>query len=30
LRYVEQAPELAANSSPDAAFADDEGDEVAG
>ena len=30
LRYVEQAPELASNSSPDAAFADDEGDEVAG
>jgi exoribonuclease-2 len=30
LRYVELAPELAANSSPDAAFADDEGDEVAG
>jgi exoribonuclease-2 len=30
LRYVEQAPELASNSSPDAAFADDEGDDVAG
>jgi len=30
LRYLEQAPELAANSSPDAAFADDEGDDVAG
>ena len=30
LRYLELAPELAANSGPDAAFADDEGDEVAG
>ena len=30
LRYVEQAPELVSNSSPDAAFADDESDEVAG
>ena len=30
LRYVEQAPELVSNSSPDAAFADDEGDERAG
>ncbi|MDP2826764.1 MAG: RNB domain-containing ribonuclease [Sulfuritalea sp.] len=30
LRYLEPAPELASNSSPDAAFADDEGDEVAG
>jgi len=30
LRYLEQVPELAANSAPDAAFADDEGDEVAG
>jgi hypothetical protein len=29
-RYVEQAPELAANTGPDAAFADDEGDDVAG
>ncbi len=29
LRYVEQAPELASNSSPDAAFADDEADDVA-
>jgi exoribonuclease-2 len=30
LRYLELAPELAPNSGPDAAFADDEGDEVAG
>lgn len=30
LRYVELAPELAPNSGPDAAFANDEGDEVAG
>ena len=30
LRYLEQAPELAANSSPDAAFADDEGEDAAG
>ncbi|WP_310451444.1 RNB domain-containing ribonuclease [Sulfuritalea sp.] len=30
LRYLELAPELASNSSPDAAIADDEGDEVAG
>ena len=30
LRYLEQVAELAANSSPDAAFADDEGDDVAG
>ena len=30
LRYLELAPELTSNSSPDAAFADDEGDEVAG
>jgi exoribonuclease-2 len=29
-RYVEQAPELAANTGPDAAFADDGGDDVAG
>ncbi|MFH1873499.1 MAG: RNB domain-containing ribonuclease [Pseudomonadota bacterium] len=30
LRYLELAPELASNSSPDAAIADDEDDEVAG
>jgi exoribonuclease-2 len=30
LRYLEQAPELAANSGPDAAFADDEDEAVAG
>ncbi|NJD34334.1 MAG: RNB domain-containing ribonuclease [Betaproteobacteria bacterium] len=30
LRYLEQAPELAANSGPDAAFADDEAEDVAG
>lgn len=30
LRYLEPAPELASNSGPDAALADDEGDEVAG
>ncbi|MDZ4254437.1 MAG: RNB domain-containing ribonuclease [Sulfuritalea sp.] len=30
LRYLEPAPELASNSSPDAAIADDEDDEVAG
>lgn len=30
LRYVELAAELASNSGPDAAFADDEGDDVAG
>ena len=30
LRYLEQAPELVSNSGPDAAFADDEGDGVAG
>ena len=29
-RYVEQAPELAANTGPDAAFADDGSDDVAG
>jgi exoribonuclease-2 len=30
LRYLEQVPELAANSAPDAAFADDEDEAVAG